>query len=43
MAGHVLQSNRAFAALMGRREDLSLAGERSIAAARRVRRKIWPA
>jgi two-component system, NtrC family, nitrogen regulation sensor histidine kinase NtrY len=27
-AGFVLQSNRAFAALMGRREDLSLAGER---------------
>jgi two-component system nitrogen regulation sensor histidine kinase NtrY len=27
-AGVVLQSNRAFAALMGRREDLSLAGER---------------
>jgi two-component system nitrogen regulation sensor histidine kinase NtrY len=27
-SGAVLQSNRAFAALMGRREDLSLAGER---------------
>jgi two-component system nitrogen regulation sensor histidine kinase NtrY len=27
-AGFVLQSNRAFAALMGRREDVSLAGER---------------
>ena len=37
-AGVVLQSNRAFAALMGRREDAAWAGKDRDAASRRVRR-----
>ena len=43
-AGVVLQANRAFAALMGLKENATLAGEKiEESAARRVRRKIWPA